>query len=99
MLPTILFKNKNHHLALTICSLPICQYFSCAVLCLVAHLYVTLYNRMDVAHKAPLSMGILQARMLERVAMPSPGDLSNPGIQPRSPALQPDSLLSELPGK
>ena len=30
---------------------------------------------------------------------PSPGDLSNPGIKPGSPALQADSLLSEPPGK
>ena len=30
---------------------------------------------------------------------PSPGDLPNPGIQPRSPALQADSLSSEPPGK
>ena len=29
----------------------------------------------------------------------SPEDLSNPGIKPRSPALQADSLLSEPPGK
>jgi len=28
---------------------------------------------------------------------PSPGDLPNPGIEPRSPALQADSLPSELP--
>ena len=30
---------------------------------------------------------------------PSPGDLSNPGIEPESPALKADSLLTELPGK
>ena len=30
---------------------------------------------------------------------PSPGDLPNPGIEPRSPALQADSLPAELPGK
>ena len=30
---------------------------------------------------------------------PSPGDLFNPGIKPRSPALQADSLLAEPPGK
>ena len=30
---------------------------------------------------------------------PPPGDLPNPGIEPRSPALQADSLLSEPPGK
>ena len=31
--------------------------------------------------------------------IPSPGDLPNPGIKPRSPALQADSLSAELPGK
>ena len=30
---------------------------------------------------------------------PPPGDLPNPGIRPKSPALQADSLLSEPPGK
>ena len=30
---------------------------------------------------------------------PSPGDLPNPGIKPRSPALQADSLPAEPPGK
>ena len=30
--------------------------------------------------------------------MPSPGDLSNPGIKPRSPTLQVNFLLSESPG-
>ena len=30
---------------------------------------------------------------------PSPGDVPNPGIKPRPPALQEDSLLSEPPGK
>ena len=50
-------------------------------------------------HQAPLSMGILPARILEWVPIPSPGDLPNPGIQPRSPALQADSLPSEPRGK
>ena len=45
------------------------------------------------------SMGILQARILEWVAMPPPGDLPNPGMETRSPALQADSLPSEPPGK
>ena len=43
--------------------------------------------------------GILQARILEWVPFPSPGDLSNPGIEPRSPALQADSLPAEPQGK
>ena len=37
--------------------------------------------------------------MLEQVAIPSPRDLPDPGIEPRSPALQADSLPSELQGK
>ena len=39
--------------------------------------------------------GILQARILEWLTFPSPGDLPNPGIEPRSPALQVDSLPAE----
>ena len=51
------------------------------------------------ACQAPLSMGILQTRILEWAAMPSLGDLPNPGIEPRSPTLQADCLLSELSRK
>ena len=42
---------------------------------------------------------ILQARILEWVAFPFSGDLLNPGIEPRSPALQADSLPAEPQGK
>ena len=40
--------------------------------------------------------GILQARIMEWVAISSPGDLPDPGIELRSPALQADDLPSEL---
>ena len=43
--------------------------------------------------------GILWARILEWVAISCSRDLSNWGIEPRSPALQADSLLTELWGK
>ena len=43
--------------------------------------------------------GILQARILEWAAIPFPGDLPDPGIETRSPALQADSLLTEPSGK
>ena len=43
--------------------------------------------------------GLLQARILERVAFPFSRDLPNPGIEPRSPALQVDSLPAEPQGK
>ena len=52
-----------------------------------------------VVHQTPLTMGILQARILEWVAMPSSKDLSNPGIKPRSPTLQAYSLLPEPQGE
>ena len=60
------------------------------LLCYVQLLsYVQLFTTpWTVAHQAPLSMGILQARILEWVASPSPRDLPDPGIEPRSPALQ-----------
>ena len=40
-----------------------------------------------------LGRGALQARILEWAAMPPPGGLPDPGIEPVSPALQVDSLL------
>ena len=43
--------------------------------------------------------GMLRARILEWEPFPSPGDLPNPGIEPRSPALQVDSLPAEPQGK
>ena len=49
-----------------------------------------------IVRQAPLSMGILQARVLNGLPHPPPGDLPNPGIEPRSSTLQVDSE-SELP--
>ena len=46
-------------------------------------LFVTLWT---VAHQAPLSMGILQARILEWVVIPFSRDLPDPGVKPESPA-------------
>ena len=68
----------------------------CAQLLGRARLFATPWT---VAHQAPLSMGIPQARILEWVAMPSSRGSSQPGIEPGSPALQADSLPAELPGK
>ena len=52
-----------------------------------------------VAHQAPLSMGFPRQGYWSGLPFPSPWDLPDPGIEPRSPALQADALLSELPGK
>ena len=77
----------------------VCVYTHCPVLCLVTQLCPTLCNPMDCSPPAPLSVGILQARILEWVAMPSSRDLLNPGIESRFPEFQVDSLPSEPPGK
>ena len=52
-----------------------------------------------VAHQAPLSMEFSRQKYWGGLPFPSPGDLPNPGIKPRSPALLANSSLSELPGK
>ena len=50
-----------------------------------------------VAHQAPQSMGFSRQEYWSGLPFPSPGDLPNPGTEPRSPALQADSLPSEPP--
>ena len=52
-----------------------------------------------VAHQAPLSMGFSRQEHWSGLPFPSPADLPDPGIEPGSPALQADALLSEPPGK
>ena len=52
-----------------------------------------------VAHQAPPSMGFSWQEYWSGLPFPAPGDLPNPGIVPRSPALQADALTSEPPGK
>ena len=52
-----------------------------------------------VARQTPLSMGFSRQAYWSGLSFPSPGDLPDPGIEPGSPALQADSLLSESPGK
>ena len=59
----------------------------------------TLCDPMDCNPPGSSVHRISQARILECVAIPSPGDLPDPGIEPWSPALQEDSLPSESPGK
>ena len=54
---------------------------------------------MDCSPPSSSVHGILQARILEWVAIPSPGHLPQPGTEARSPALQVDSLPSKPPGK
>ena len=56
-------------------------------------------QHMDCSPPGSSVHGILQARILEWVAIPVSRDLPDPGIEPGSPTLQADSLPSEPPGK
>ena len=49
-----------------------------------------------VACQAPLSMEFSRQEYWSGLVLPSPEDLPDPGIEPGSPALQADSLPSEL---
>ena len=69
------------------------------IIVLVTQLCPTLCDPMNCSPPDSTVHRILQARILEWVAIPFPGDLPNPGIEPRSPALQADSLTTELQGK
>ena len=52
-----------------------------------------------VAHQAPQSMGFSRQEYWSGLPFPSPGDLPNQGIEPRSPVLQADALTSEPPAQ
>ena len=63
---------------------------------LVTKSCLTLATPWTVAHRAPLSMGFSRQEYWSGLPFPSPGDLPDPGIEPRSSALQADSLPTEL---
>ena len=65
---------------------------------LVTQLCLTLATPWTVACQAPLSMGFSRQEYWGGLPFPSPRDLPDPGIEPESPALQADSLPTELRG-
>ena len=69
------------------------------VLCCVTQPCLTLCDTWTAAHQARLSIGVLQARLLEWVAMPSSRGSSQARGRTRSPTLQAGYLPSEPPGK
>ena len=79
-------KKSQPHLRMTLCSKSL---QSCPTLC----------DPMDCNPPAPLSMGFSKQEYWRGLPFPPPGDLPNPRIEPRSPALQADSLPTKLRGK
>ena len=66
---------------------------------MLTQLCPTLYDPMVCSPQTSLSVGFSRQKSWSRLPFSPPGDLPDPGIEPRSPILQADSLLSESPGK
>ena len=60
---------------------------------------LTFFNLMAIAHQTSLSMGLSQQEYWSGLLFPSPGDIPDPEIEPRSHALHDNSSPSEPPGK
>ena len=91
----LIFKNQNMHGDVLVTVLiPLFHDLSSKV----TQLCLTLLHPMDPRgdHQAPLSMEFSRQEYWSGLPFPSAGDLPNQGSKPRSPALQTDSLLSEL---
>ena len=94
------FQLSNHLCSIEESYALICPFLTWKLCCVLSHLVMSdSATPCTVACQASLSLVILQARILEWVAMPSSRGIPNPGIKPRSSALQVDSLLSEPLGK
>ena len=65
----------------------------------VAQSYLTVCDPWTVANQAFPSMGFSRQEYWSGLPFPSPGDLLDPGIEPRSPILQADALTSVPPRK
>ena len=69
------------------------------VLCLVTQSCPTLWDPMDCSSPGSSAHGLSKQEHWNGLSCPPPGDLPKPGIKPRSPTLQADSLPSESPEK
>ena len=73
----------------------------CACMCMLSHvIHVQLFaTPWTVACQAPISMGFPRQEYWSRLPFPSLGDLPEPGIKPKSPALQADLYCLSHQGK
>ena len=67
--------------------------------CMLSFSHILLFETpWTIACQAPLFMGFSRQEYRSGLPFSPPGDLPNPGIESRSPALQADALPSEPPG-
>ena len=94
---------QSHECTATLCPLTPTQFFlndaQWTLRVLVTQSYPTLRHPMDHSPPGSSVLGILQERHWSGLPLSSPGYLPNPGIKPKSPALQTDSLTYETPWK
>ena len=67
--------------------------------CLLVKSCLTFLTSWTVAHQAPLVCGFTRQEYWSGLMLPTPGDLSHPGIKPASPALASGFFTTEPPGK
>ena len=99
--PSLTFYTQFHILivlAIPTCLLKLIQLFSLTREKSLRHVQLSAIP-WTVAYQASPSMGFSRQEYWSGLPFPSPGDLPDPGIKPRSPTLQVDSLPAELPGK
>ena len=83
----------------TVCYGLACVCVHACVSVLLAQSCLTLCDPIDCSLPGSLSMEFSRQEYWSGLPLPSPGDLPDPGIEPRSPALWADSLRPEPPGK
>ena len=99
----VCFLNQNHKLAQITYSFNRNEKGVCVCVCVRVCISRSVVSNsaipFTVARQAPLSMAFSRQEYWSGLPCLSPGGLLNPGIEPRSPALQADSFLSEPPRK
>ena len=89
----------NYNLKIAVSLAPVClPHFKGLADGSLAKSCLTLVTPWTVACQAPLSMGFPRQDYWRGLPFPSPGDLPDPGIEPKSPTLQADSLPTETQG-
>ena len=77
----------------------VCLYRTWAVLCVSHSVRSNSATPWTVVHQAPPSVGFSRQEYWSGLPFPSPGNLPDPGIKPRSPSLETDYLPYKPPGK
>ena len=88
----------DHHAYICVC-VCVCVYAHARVFVSCSVLSDSFYDPMDCSPPGSSVRGDPPGRIMERVAMPSSRDFPNAGIEPRSFALQAESVTAEPPGK